>query len=345
MPLHPSARALLDLIAEAEADGTRKRNEDMEPAEARQAFIDTRGPVTPAAPEVAHTADVTIARPNGDQGGDLALRYYRPIGTSLDEKLPVFVYFHGGGWVVGNLDTHDVVARQIANTSGFAVLSVDYRLSPETKFPGAVEDAMAAVEWAAAGGDGHKYGLAIDPTRIVVGGDSAGGNLAAVVCLLARDKGGPKIAQQTLIYPVTDFHRRHPSHKKYAEGHLLTSAGQDWFAGHYLRSDADKDDWRASPLLAEDLSGLPPAIVITAEFDPLHDEGKAYADRLSAAGVPVSYHSYDGMLHGYIGMGKLFRETNDTIAEIAAHARRVLADLDEENDPASPPHLNLIKSA
>lgn len=252
MALHPQAKLVVDAMAGAVAAGKRRNVEEL----------------TPSATD--HLAPGT--------DGDIPVRLYRPAGSDAAAPLPVLVYYHGGGWVIGNLESHDSLCRKIANAGGFVVAAVDYRLGPESRFPAAVEDAFAAVQWLAAG----PGGLAIDNTRIAVSGDSAGGNLSAVVTLLARDQ-GPALAHQALIYPATHFRRNTASHTEFAEGYLLTAAAQDWFRDHYLNDAADRDDWRASPLLAEDHSGLPPALVITAECDPLRDEGKAYADKLAAA--------------------------------------------------------------
>ena len=314
MPIDPQARAVLEAIARAEAEG-RPRTETLEPDAARDLYLETRAAVTPEAPDVAHCEDAQVPGP----GGEIPVRYYRPAGSMAGQNLPVLVYYHGGGWVFGDLDSHDVVCRGLANAGRFAVCSVDYRMGPEDKFPAAVEDAKAVVDWLAAGAGGR----AVDASRLAVGGDSAGGNLAAVVALLAREK-GPAIAYQALIYPATSMLRDTPSHAEFGEDHLLTSAMQIWCQNHYLRGPEDKTDWRASPLLAEDLTGLAPAYVLTAGFDPLRDEAKAYAERLRAAGVSTTYRCFEGQIHGFITMGKVIDAANEAIAETAGQVAAAL---------------------
>ncbi|HEY3186871.1 MAG TPA: alpha/beta hydrolase, partial [Solirubrobacteraceae bacterium] len=228
--------------------------------------------------------------------------------------------FHGGGWVIGDLETHDVLCRQLTAEAGIAVVAVDYRLAPEAKFPAAVDDAWAATRWVVA----HADRLGIDARRIAVGGDSAGGNLAAVVALLARDAGTPKIALQALLYPVTDVGTEWPSYLAFADGYLLTSESMRWFIAHYLTSEKETADWRASPLRAPSLRGVPPALIVTAGFDPLRDEGEAYARALRDAGVRVDYVCYGGMIHGFIPMGRLIDTGNRGVAHVAASLREAL---------------------
>jgi len=228
--------------------------------------------------------------------------------------LPVLVFFHGGGWVVGNIDSHEAMCRHLSNRAECAVLSVDYRMGPEHKFPAAVEDCFAATAWTA----DNAAALGIDSRRLAVGGDSAGGNLAAVVSLLARDKGAPRISCQVLIYPATDAAMRHDSVARYAEGYVLTRATMRWFYEQYLRTPDDAADWRVSPLLAPDLSHLPPAYVLTAGYDPLCDEGDAYAARLAAAGVPVTHRRFPGQVHGFVTNGRVIRAAETALDEVAA---------------------------
>jgi len=224
--------------------------------------------------------------------GEIPIRVYTP---KVQSPAPALIYFHGGGWVLGDLESHDHVCRALANNASCVVLSVDYRLAPEHKFPAAVHDSFAATQWIAdlAGELGE------DRSRIAVGGDSAGGNLAAVVSQIARDRGGPSIAYQLLIYPSTDMRMNMPSIEENADGPLLTKASMHWFVNHYLNSDADRTDSLASPLLASNLRGLPPAFILTAECDPLRDEGEAYGQHLREAGVPVEVQRYEGMPHGF----------------------------------------------
>jgi acetyl esterase len=228
--------------------------------------------------------------------GPVPVRVYVPT-PEPDQALPVLIWYHGGGWVMGNLDSADLSCRAMTNRSGCVVISVDYRLAPEAKFPAAVEDAYAVLEWVAQ----NATSLGIDARRIAVGGDSAGGNLAAVVAQLAKAGSGPQVAYQALVYPVTNHHFDTPSYDTNGTGYLLTRAAMEWFWAHYLRSPLDGHNPVASPLRAPDLTGLPPAIVITAEYDPLRDEGEAYAARLRDAGVSVSLHRYDGQIHGFYG--------------------------------------------
>ena len=243
-------------------------------------------------------------------GGEIPVRIYTPAGEG---PFPALVYYHGGGWVIGNLDTVDVPCRLLANRAGCVVVSVDYRLAPEHKFPTAAEDAYAAAKWVAE----NAASIGVDPERVAVGGDSAGGNLATVVALMAREQRGPALAYQMLIYPVTNHSYDTDSYRENAEGYFLTKNTMEWFWNHYLRDEQDGQHPYASPLLAEDVSGLPPALVITAGFDPLRDEGEAYAERLKAAGVPVEATRYDGMIHGFFWMPGVLVEGNNAINQAA----------------------------
>ena len=310
--LDPQAKAVLERVARANLPPYPQ----IGAAAARELYRETRGALAAPPPEVDSVADLHASGP----AGDIRVRLYRPRGAADAGPLPALVYFHGGGWTIGDLDTHDVVCRTLADLARAAVVSVDYRLAPEHKFPAAVDDAVAATRWVA-----REAGrLGIDARRIAVGGDSAGGNLAAVVALAARDE-GPPLAMQTLIYPATDMAADTASHLRYAEGHLLTRDAILWFKGNYLRDAADEVDWRASPLQAADLSRLPPAYVITAGFDPLVDEGRAYADRLSAAGVPVTYECFEGMIHGFVTMGGAIAAAHHALARCAQGLRGVFA--------------------
>ncbi len=228
---------------------------------------------------------------------NISVRIYRPRGFD-DQALAALIYFHGGGWCIGDLDSHDPVCRWLAAHSACVVIAVDYRMGPEHKFPAAVDDAFAVTEWISA----HASELDIDSNSLGVGGDSAGGNLSAVVTLLAREQGGPHIACQLLIYPATDMLMSFPSHVAFGDGYRLTRTSIVWFISGYLRDGSDMYDFRASPLMAEDHSNLPPAFILTAEFDPLVDEGEAYANKLKDAGVAVKYRNYKGMIHGFIAM-------------------------------------------
>jgi acetyl esterase len=260
--------------------------------------------------------DRTIPGP----AGDIPVRIYRPA----EPTGALLVWYHGGGWVIGDLQTADPTARKLANRSGAVVVSVDYRLAPEHPYPAAVDDAWAALQWV----DAHASELGGDPTRVAVGGDSAGGNLSAVVALLARDTGGPAVRHQLLVYPAVDLTMSHPSMDENGEGYLLTKAGMTWFIGHYLgpadgRAGLDKDP-KVSPLHAPDLSGLAPATVITAGFDPLRDEGRSYAAALEAAGVAVEEHRYPTMIHGFISMGSITAVTDEALDAAGAALRASL---------------------
>jgi acetyl esterase/lipase len=288
--------------------------ETMTPQSARdalRALAAARAAVPP--PQVASVADIQVKGATGP----LAARVYRVSR----EKSPTVVFFHGGGWVAGDLETHDRQARLLAIETGAVVVSVDYRRPPETRFPGAFEDAFAAVRDIVA--DIAEFGG--DSTRVGVAGDSAGGNLAAAVAIACRDA-GIKLAAQLLVYPVTDVagnyadaseNARFPSRAENAEGYFLSRAVMEWFAGHYLDDATHGGDWRVSPLRAKSLAGLAPAIVCTAWFDPLRDEGKAYADALAAAGVATSYYDGKGLIHGYFGLG----EVSETAQREAQRAR------------------------
>ena len=310
--LHPQTRALLDLIEARQIPPTHT----LSVADARAWYRDRRGVTQPAPPDVAQVSELQASGPHGA----IPLRFYRPLGSAATDVLAVLVYFHGGGWTIGDLDTHDTLCRELANGSGCAVAAVDYRMGPEHRFPAAVDDAIAATRWV----HEHATELRLDAARLAVGGDSAGGNLATVVAIAARDDGDLPIAYQLLIYPATDQHRGAPSHTENAQGYLLTRDTMDYFCGHYLADPAQYDDWRASPLLCEDLGRLPPALVLTAGYDPLRDEGKAYADRLTAAGNRASYVCFERQIHGFIPMGKLLDEANTAVALCAAELRRAL---------------------
>jgi acetyl esterase len=303
--LDPQARALIDLMIEKGVPPTHT----LTPAQARAFYRDRRTFTQPEPPAMAQVREL--------RAGEVPLRLYRPAGTSGSERLPVLVYFHGGGWTIGDLDTHDVLCRQLAQASGAAVVSVDYRLGPEQRFPAAVDDCVAATRWVRAQADA----LALDASRLAVGGDSAGGNLAAVVCLVLREGGEPLPAFQLLIYPATDMRAVAPSHTSNGQGYLLTRDSIAYYRGHYLADATQWTDWRASPLLASDHRGLPPALVLTAGFDPLRDEGLQYANALSAAGVPAQYVCFERQIHGFITMGRLLEEAN-TAVELCAGALR-----------------------
>lgn len=307
--LHPQARALLDLMVERGVPPTHT----LTPTEARRLYRERRSFTQPVPPEVAAVRELKAPGPHGE----IPLRLYRPLGSAASDVLPVLVYCHGGGWVIGDLDTHDTLCRELANGSGACVIAVDYRMGPEHRFPAAVDDAIAATQWV------HRQAgeLRIDPARLAVGGDSAGGNLAAVVAIAARDSGTLPIAFQLLIYPATDQRRIAPSHAANGQGFLLTTETMAYFAGHYIADPAQYLDWRASPLLHDKLAGLPPAFVLTAGHDPLRDEGLAYAQRLSDAGNRATQVCFERQIHGFITMGRVIDEANTAVALCAAVLR------------------------
>lgn len=303
MPLDPQAKQVLDLINSAPSFDL-----EGEAADARAFFEQMNAGQEPT--PIARLEDRQI--PGAD--GEFAVRLYAASATG---PLPTLVYFHGGGFVIGSIETHDETCRQIAKGAGCLVVSVDYRLAPEHPFPAAPEDCYAATTWVAA----HAEEIGADPARIAVGGDSAGGNLAAVVALMARDRSGPALVHQLLIYPVTDHAFDTPSYSENAEGYMLTTPMMEWFWNHYLGEPGDGQNPLASPLRAEDLSGLPGATVLTAEYDPLRDEGEAYAARLDKAGVKTTLTRYDGLFHGFFGMGAAIEKADLAMNEACAALR------------------------
>ena len=313
MPLHPQIAALVEEMA---ADPNAQDLADGTVEEAR-AFYRTVGAMFGAGPEVASVAEREIPGP----AGGVPLRIYTPDG---DGPLPILVYYHGGGWVIGDLDTHDRECRTLCRDASCIVVSVGYRLAPEHLYPAAVEDSFAALQWIGL----HAAELGGDPHRLAVGGDSAGGTLAAVVAMLARDAGGPALRFQLLVYPVTDCRspNEFPSRRENEAGPFLTLATMEWFERHYLgSSDAGRLEAKASPLLADSLAGLPPALVVTAEFDPLRDEGEAYANALQQAGVATTLHRYDGMCHMFFQLSAVADGGREVLAEAAAALRKELA--------------------
>ena len=306
MKLHPQAQAFLDSLPPAS---------DVEPT-VEQARRGNPDDVRPAGPSVGATRDVTIADADGNP---MRLRFYVPADAP-SAPLPALVFFHGGGWVTGDLDTHDATCRWLAVLSGCQVVAVEYRCAPEAKFPAAPRDAYAALQWLAA----HAGEQGVDATRLAVGGDSAGGNIAAAVTLMVRDRGGPALVFQLLVYPVTHHAFDTPSYLRYADGFLLTRKGMQWNWNHYLPDATTGRDPLASPLLAPDLAGLPPALLITAECDPLCDESEAYGRRLAEAGVPVETRRHDGMLHAFFTLEHLFDDAHAALAYAGAALRRAL---------------------
>jgi acetyl esterase len=315
--LHPQAQVILDLI---ERNGIPPIH-TLSPAEARHSYRERRAYTQPAPPAVAQVQDLSAE----SQHGPVPLRLYKPLTAAVvtsggTQSLPVLVYFHGGGFVIGDLDTHDTVCRQLCNGSGCAVVSVDYRMGPEHRFPAAFDDSLAAVYWV----QRHAASLGLDASRIAVGGDSAGGNLAAVIAIAARNAGDLKLAFQLLIYPVTDARRIAASHHTYRDGYLLTADTITWFHDHYISDPAEDLDWRASPLLHHELGNLPPALILTAGFDPLRDEGLMYSQRLSEAGVRASHICFERQIHGFFLMGRVIDEANTAVALCASQVALAL---------------------
>jgi len=303
--LDPDAAAVYKAFQEA----GRPPYEMVTPVQAREMYLAGRPVSNPEPPELESAKPLSIPAPHGA----IPARIYTPKTLRKTDGLtPCLVFYHGGGWVIGDLDSHDVVCRKLAHEGELIVIAIDYRLAPEHRFPDAVDDAVAAVKWVAS----NAKQLGIDAARLMVGGDSAGGNLAAVVALAARDGDGPELAGQVLIYPATDFAWTHPSHSEPETSILLTHSVIRWFGNHYL-GGADINDWRVSPARAKSFAGLPPAYVLTAGADPLRDEGDEYAKRLKDAGVPVSYKHFPGQFHGFFTMGKLLPQANVAASEIA----------------------------
>jgi len=309
MPLDPQCEALLNQMAEAGAPPPETVS-----VEDNRALIAMIAELSGPPEDVARVEDVNVPGP----AGDIPVRVYVPAGEG---PFPTVVFFHGGGWVIGNIDSHDVPVRRLTNLVPAVVMSVDYRLAPEHPFPAAPQDCYAATVWAAENAGSYNG----DGRRLAVAGDSAGGNLAAVVAQMARDQGGPPIAFQLLVYPAVDARMTHASITENGDGYLLTKGFMEWFYGHYLAKEADADDPLASPMKASSLAGLPPALVLTAEFDPLRDEGEAYAEALKAAGGQATAKRYDGMIHGFFQLGGVVDRNNELLNDSATALRAALA--------------------
>ena len=312
MALDPESQRLIDLMAAA----NRPAWNTLSPQAARDLYLSLRPGAQGPRPADVKVMDRTIPGP----AGELPVRLYRPASAPADALLPALVYAHGGGWVFGNLDSHDVLCAQLALEAGIAVFHVDYRLAPEARFPGAFDDVVAALQWVAANG----ASVGIDPTRLAIGGDSAGGNLAAAVALWARDNGGPKLLMQLLAYPVTDAVARTESYRHFEDGYGLNAVTMEWFFDHYTPEKANRGDWRVSPLRAASLAGLPPALVVTAGYDPLRDEGRAYAWRLQQEGTQADRVEFGGMLHGFLSSPMLLHGARRGTTLCAAALREAL---------------------
>ncbi|HEY4344770.1 MAG TPA: alpha/beta hydrolase [Parvibaculum sp.] len=311
MALDPQVKGLLDAMAANPAP----RMIDLPVAQAREMYRGIASTLDLQGVPIGKVEDRKIPGP----AGDIPVRIYTPVAAGGD-ALPVLVYFHGGGWVIGDLETHDALCRTLSNEAGCKVVAVDYRLAPEHRFPAAADDCFAVVKWVEANGSS----IGVDATRIAVAGDSAGGNLAAVVSQAALTAKGPKIVFQLLIYPVTDTNIDTGSYRENANGYFLERDSMIWFFDHYL-DGADRSDPRIAPLKAASLAGLPRAYVVTAGFDPLRDEGRAYAEALKAAGVPTEYVNYEGMIHGFFNLQAAFDVSRDAVKAAAKALKEALA--------------------
>jgi acetyl esterase len=309
--LDPQAANLLKLMQDNNIPPVNTQT----PAQAREAYRARRGFSQPEPPAVGTVSDHTVQA----HGASFQVREYQPPSRAA-AALPALVYYHGGGWTIGDLDTHDVLCRSLCAQTGMVVVAVDYRMGPEHRFPAAYLDSVAAFEWVVQ----QAAPMGIDPQRIAVGGDSAGGNLAAAVCLGLR--GAATVpAFQLLIYPATNMHPTTESHQTNSQGYLLTREAIEWFVGNYLSKASDAEDWRASPLLARSHADLPPALVLTAGYDPLRDEGLQYADALTKAGVPCQYVCFSRQIHGFITMGRVLTEANTAVSLCAQALRQAMS--------------------
>jgi acetyl esterase len=314
VPLDPEAQEVLELQVAA----GRPAWSTIGPVAARQQFAETRTTSGGPRPDTVRATDHTIVR----DGRSLAVRLYRPAAASPKALLPTLLWAHGGGWVVGNIETHDGTCGQLAAQADIAVLSVDYRLAPEHPFPAPFDDMVTALDWASHEGDS----IGMDPHLLAVGGDSAGGNLAAAAALWARDRAMNNVRFQLLVYPVTDCVTTTASYARFADGFGLTRDSMQWFIDQYVPRAPDRSDWRAAPLRAASLGGVCLAMVITAGFDPLRDEGRAYARRLRDEGGGCDHVEFGGMIHGFFGMSALLHGGRRAIATSALALNEALVD-------------------
>ncbi|MBM83283.1 MAG: lipase [Planctomycetaceae bacterium] len=305
MPLDPEAIDFLEQLKNSNMPSL----DQLTPEEARKFVLPCRGEL----PEVGRTEDRSIEGPHGE----FSVRVYWPKSNDENETFPAFVYIHGGGWVIGNVEGYDGLCRLICRETRCVVVSVEYHLAPEYRFPVAPEDCYTAVSWVVE----NAADLNVRDSQIAVGGDSAGGNLTAAVTLMAKDRGGPDICYQVLVYPITDYSVDTDSYRRNGEGYFLTTDVMQWFWEQYLEGESQAYEPIASPLRTADLSGLPPAMVLTAEYDPLRDEGIAYGKRLEEAGVAVSYVEELGMIHGYLRRIDVFQRATESAMKIAERLR------------------------
>ena len=311
MTLDPQAQLILDLAERS----TRPLLQSLDPTAARIQYAETVAAVAGDPPTGVDVEASSIPGP----AGEIPTRLYRP--QDAEGSLPILVYFHGGGFVIGDLDTHDIPCRRLCLSGGCLVVSVDYRLAPEHAFPAPIEDSWAATRWVV----DHATDLGGDPSRVAVGGDSAGGNLAAVVCHLAKSAGAPALVYQILIYPGTDATGSLPSHEILGHGYRLTKELLRWFVDHYFSDGGDRRQLTASPLFADDFSELAPAFVLIAGYDPLKDEGRAYADALQNAGVSTEFVDYEGMIHGFITMGGVVDAATEALEQCGEALRKAFS--------------------
>lgn len=310
MTLDPAVQALLDQMAANPAP----KLWELPVADGRALYVAMSQMLEPQGVPIGKVENLTVPGP----GGQIPIRVYTPMGGGTVQ--PAIIFYHGGGWVIGSLETHDALCRQLANAAGCKVVAVDYRLAPEHKAPAAFDDAFAAAQWI----ESNAAELEIDANSLAVAGDSAGGNLAAAVALAAKQKGAPKLSFQLLIYPTLQMRADTQSMKQHAEGYFLEKKTMDWFYDQYLAADSDLNDPRLSPLAATDLAGLPRAYIVTAGYDPLRDEGKAYAEKLNRAGVAAVHVNYDGMIHGFFNMTAAVPAAKQAIADAAAALKEAM---------------------
>jgi acetyl esterase len=311
MPLDPLVKGFLDQMQAAPGPKMSEAGAQV----AREIFVALMQLVGPKDVPVGRTENLTVPGP----AGPIPIRVYTPVAAGRD-PLPALIYYHGGGFVIGNIETHDGLCRKMANEGGFRVISVDYRLAPECKYPAAIEDAFAALAWVQL----NAADIGVDANRIAVGGDSAGGALAAQVAQLAKAKGGPPLACQMLLFPVTQVGEETSSLREFAVGYFLEKETLDWFYDSYLPRDADKSDPKISPLRAKDLSGLPPAYVMLGGYDPLHDEGSQYAEKLRAAGVKVTVADYPSMVHCFVYMQSFLPQAHEALSSASKSVGSIL---------------------
>ena len=305
--LHPEALAIINDIRSAEESGDRIPLYNMDHIEARNAYLAMRGSLSPPAPEVYNVIDIKIPV----EGGNIKARYYRGINNPHNNILPITIFFHGGGWVIGDLETHDVVCRQLSNEGNFDVIAIDYRMGPEYRFPTAINDSIAAITWL----KNNTSNLPIDINKIAVCGDSAGGNIATVCCINSKINLGTPISFQVLIYPSTHMGAHYKSKEEY-DGYILSKPLMSWFEDKYIDKD-QLNDWRAAPILFNDLTKLPPSLILVAGCDPLKDEGIAYGEKLKKAGNNVETKVFDGQIHGFLTMGARIKDTAKLISLVS----------------------------